>query len=223
MKTAISVRFLYPVLLLSLALLLMACQPIAPSPAAVEASMTPTALPAATPEPTPEPAVDAASTETGTVNVPILLTVPELALEIPIEPMGWEVTTRAGQRTTRWVVPEESAGWALNSAGAGENGNTVVAGHQSRGAAVFAPIALGDLVVGQMVDLTGADGAVFAYRVVAVSDPIPVIGATDEENTQSAAYLAPTNQGQLTLVTGWPVDTTTHRVFVVAELVGAAE
>ena len=223
MKAAISVRFLYPVLLLSLALLLMACQPVAPSPAAAEASMTPTELPEATPEPTPEPAVAAASTEAGAVNAPLLLSIPELDLEIPIEPMGWEATTQAGQRTTRWVVPEASAGWAVNSAGAGENGNVVLAGHQARGAAVFAPVALGDLVVDQEIDLTGTDGTVFAYRVVEVSDPIPVIGATDDENAASAAYLAPTTQGQLTLVTGWPVDTTTHRVFVVAELVGAAE
>jgi len=223
MKAAISVRFLYPVLLLSLALLLMACQPIAPSPAAVEASITPTELPEATPEPTPEPVVAAASTTAGAVNVPVLLAIPALDLEIPIEPMGWEATTQAGQRTTRWVVPEESAGWALNSAGAGQNGNVVLAGHQARGAAVFAPITLGDFAVDQEIDLTGEDGAVFAYRVVEVSDPIPVIGATDDENAESAAYLAPTAQGQLTLVTGWPVDTTTHRVFVVAELVGAAE
>ncbi|MCB0039633.1 MAG: sortase [Caldilinea sp.] len=221
MKAAISMRTLYSGLLLTLILLLAACQPIAPMPVAEEATATPTALPEETPEPTPEPAVDAA--EAGAVNAPVTLSIPDLDLEIPVEPMGWEPTTQAGQRTTRWVVPEEAVGWAVTSAGAGEAGNTVIAGHQARGAALFAPIALGDVAVDQTIDLATENGDVFTYRVVEVSDPIPVIGATDDERAQSAAYMAPTTDGRLTLITGWPADTTTHRVFVVAELVGAAE
>ena len=221
MKAAISMRTLYSGLLLTLILFLAACQPIAPMPVAEEATATPTALPEETPEPTPEPAVDAA--EAGAVNATVTLSIPDLDLEIPVEPMGWEPTTQAGQRTTRWVVPEEAVGWAVTSAGAGEAGNTVIAGHQARGAALFAPIALGDVAVDQTIDLATENGDVFTYRVVEVSDPIPVIGATDDERAQSAAYMAPTTDGRLTLITGWPVDTTTHRVFVVAELVGAAE
>lgn len=221
MKAAISMRTLYSGLLLTLILFLAACQPIAPMPVAEEATATPTALPEETPEPTPEPAVDAA--EAGAVNAPVTLSIPDLDLEIPVEPMGWEPTTQAGQRTTRWVVPEEAVGWAVTSAGAGEAGNTVIAGHQARGAALFAPIALGDVAVDQTIDLATENGDVFTYRVVEVSDPIPVIGATDDERAQSAAYMAPTTDGRLTLITGWPADTTTHRVFVVAELVGAAE
>ncbi len=221
MKAAISMRSLYSGLLLILVLLLAACQPIAPTPVAEEATATATALPEETPVPTPEPAVDAA--EAGAVNVPVTLSIPELDLEIPVEPMGWEPTTQAGQRTTRWVVPEDAAGWAITSAGAGEAGNTVIAGHQARGAAIFAPIALGDIAVDQTIDLTAENGDVFTYRVVEVSDPIPVIGATDDERAQSATYMAPATSGRLTLITGWPADTTTHRVFVVAELVGAAE
>ena len=221
MKAAISMRTLYSGLLLTLILFLAACQPIAPMPVAEEATATPTALPEETPEPTPEPAVDAA--EAGAVNAPVTLSIPDLDLEIPVEPMGWEPTTQAGQRTTRWVVPEEAVGWAVTSAGAGEAGNTVIAGHQARGAALFAPVALGDVAVDQTIDLATENGDVFTYRVVEVSDPIPVIGATDDERAQSAAYMAPTTDGRLTLITGWPADTTTHRVFVVAELVGAAE
>ncbi len=223
MKAAISLRLLVPGVLLTLLLLLAACQPVAPMPVADEATATPTALPEETPVPTPEAAVVAAAAITGTVNAPVSLAIPELDLEIPVAQMGWEPTTQAGQRTTRWVVPEDAAGWAVNSAGAGAAGNTVIAGHQARGAALFAPIALGDVAVGQTIELTGENGDVFTYRVVEVSEPIPVIGATDEENAQSAAYMAPATSGLLTLISGWPVDTTTHRVFVVAELVGAAE
>jgi sortase (surface protein transpeptidase) len=43
------------------------------------------------------------------------------------------------------------------------------------------------------------------------------VGATAEDNAAAAAFLAPTASAQLTLITGWPVDTTTHRIFVTAE------
>jgi len=221
MKAVIPVRLLYPGLLLSLILLLAACRPVVSTPAAEDTAGTPTALPEETPESTPEPA--GVATVPGAGNVPISLAVPELGLEIPVKPMIWEPTTRNGQRTTRWVVPDDAAGWAVTSAGAGEAGNTVIAGHQVRGAALFAPIALGDMAVDQSVELTAENGDVFVYRVVEVSDPLPIIGATDDENAQSAAYMASTTSGRLTLIAGWPVDTTTHRVFVVADLIGAAE
>ena len=75
---------------------------------------------------------------------PVQLGIPALALEIPVVPMGWERVVVAGQSTTRWVVPADAAGWALNSSPAGGDGNVVIAGHQAYGAAVFAAISLGN-------------------------------------------------------------------------------
>ena len=116
-------------------------------------------------------------------------------------------------------MPDEAAGWAPNSARAGDAGNVVIAGHQARGEAVFAPISLGEVEVDQEIVLADETGNTFTYRVVEVSEPIPVVGATDAEVAQAAAYAAPTTDARLTLITGWPAATTTHRVFVVAELV----
>ncbi len=154
---------------------------------------------------------------------PVQLLIPSLSLEIPVLPMGWERGMVAGQLTTRWVVPADAAGWALNSSPAGGDGNVVVAGHQAYGAAVFAAISLGELAVGQELYLVDGAGHTFLYRVVELPDPIPLLGATAEEAAQAALYSAPTQRAQLTLMTGWPLATTTHRLFVVAERVTAPE
>lgn len=198
-----------------------ACQPLTPPPP------TPAPTAAATEEPaeiTPTPATDELPvTPAATGLAPVSLAIPALALEIPVEPMGWEAVNVGDQRTTRWLLPAEAAGWALNSAGAGAAGNAVLAGHQAAGAALFAPLALGEVEVDQEIVLTDEAGATFTYRVAEVSEPIPLLGATADEIAAAAAYMAPTDDARLTLVTGWPAATTTHRIFAVAELVAGAQ
>lgn len=205
-----------PVLVLS-ALILSACQPLTPTPPAAEIATD--AAPAA-PGPTPVASTMAPAQE---ASPPASLAIPALGVEIAVAPMGWEIVEIDGQRTTQWVVPEAAAGWAINSARAGAEGNMVIAGHQTRGNAVFAALALGEVAPGEEVIVTDEAGADFTYQVVQVSEPLPLLGATAEESAQAAAYIAPSANARLTLVTGWPADTTTHRIFVVAELTAAGQ
>jgi hypothetical protein len=151
---------------------------------------------------------------------PVRVQIEEIGLDAPIIAMGWRVAVAEGRRTTVWDVPLEVAGWHINSAGAGGMGNVVVSGRQVEGAAVFAPLALGSAAPGQEVLLTDGDGIVFVYRITEVTDPIPVTGATPDELARAATYFEPTTDARLTLVTGWPEFTTTHRIFVVAEFAG---
>jgi hypothetical protein len=151
---------------------------------------------------------------------PVRVQIPEIGLDAPIIAMGWRVAMAEGQRTTVWEVPLDQAGWHINSVGAGGLGNTVVSGRQVEGAAVFAPLALGTVAPGQEVLLTDGDGIVFVYRIAEVTEPIPVTGATPDQLAQAAEYFAPTTTARLTLVTGWPEFTTTHRIFAVADFVG---
>jgi len=195
------------VLLASLVLVL-GCQPIQ--------------APAATPDSTPTP-VEEPTAEPYQGLPPVSLRVPDLALELPITAMGWVVTEANGQRTTEWIVPLDSIGWHVNSAGAGGAGNTILSGHQASGDALFAPLALGDIAAGQEIQLVDDQGQTFIYRVTEVSEPIPLVGATEEDNALAQTYVAPTTTPQLTLVTGWPDFTTTHRIFAVAEYVGPGE
>ena len=151
---------------------------------------------------------------------PVRVQIPAIGLDAPIIAMGWRVAMVDGVRTTVWDVPEDVAGWHINSVGAGGLGNTVISGRQTGENAVFAPLALGSVAAGQDVFLTDGDGITFAYRIVEVTEPIPVTGATPDELARGASYFEPTPTSQLTLVTGWPEFTTTHRIFAVAEFVG---
>jgi len=151
---------------------------------------------------------------------PASLAIPELGLESAVMPMSWTIADVNGQRTTKWQVPLDTAGWHVNSTGVGAAGRLLISGHQAQGAALFKPLALGEIAVGQAVDITDEEGLVFVYRVTEVSEPIPLTGATAEDEAAAAAYAEPTTEPLLTLVTGWPEFTTTHRVFAVAELIG---
>lgn len=151
---------------------------------------------------------------------PIQLSIPALALDLPVVPMGWTVIEASGQRTTKWVVPVDEVGWHITSAGVGGAGRMVLSGHQALGAAPLKPLALGEINPGQELLVTDSEGIVFVYRVTEVTQPIPLTGATADDETLAASYLAPSEDALLTLITGWPDFTTTHRVFAVAEFVG---
>jgi hypothetical protein len=153
-------------------------------------------------------------------QIPVTLIIPSLKLRAPVTPMGWELVLVDDKTATRWVVPTDSVGWAVNSAAAGEPGNMVIAGHQAVGQALFRPLALGEAEVGQEIDVLAADGKQYQYKIVEESAPITAIGATADEQARAAAYLEPGDTAKLTLITGWPADVSTHRVFIVADYVG---
>lgn len=201
--------------MLGLLLWLAACNTAAQTPAP---TIEVTAESAETPQATTLTEIDPYPLEQTTG--PVRVQIQEIGLDAPIIAMGWRVATVDGKRTTVWDVPLDKAGWHINSAGAGGLGNVVVSGRQVGGTAVFAPLALGSVAPGQEVLLTDGDGIIFVYRISEVTDPIPVTGATPDELARAATYFAPTDNARLTLVTGWPDFTTTHRIFAVADFAG---
>ena len=193
---------------------------------------------AATPQPdaaepsTPETTTAQTTTETETpfdsvdplspdqALPPVLLTIPTAQLETIVEPMGWTVAEVEGERTTQWIVPESAAGWHVNSVGVGALGNLIISGHQVQVDAVFAPLSLGDVAAGQDILVEDEEGVVFIYKIVDVSEPIPASGASEADIAQAMDYLNQTDDALLTLITGWPDFTTTHRIFAQAKLLG---
>ncbi len=156
-------------------------------------------------------------------GMPIALVAPDIGLTVPIEAMGWQVTQVEGERKAVWEVPQKSAGWHINSARPGTVGNMVLSGHHLLEAAVFAPLARGELTVGESLLITDDQGRTFIYQVREIGDPIPAIGGTPEDQARAEAYLAPTDQATLTLVTGWPDFSDTHYLFIRADFVGLAQ
>jgi sortase (surface protein transpeptidase) len=209
------------ILLLYLLTILTACQnsPVPPAPiprlavTADAVAAQPTAIAVQSSEPV---APDAA-------GIPIRLAAPAVALAVAVESMGWQITQVEGERKAIWEVPQESAGWHLNSARPGTAGNIVLSGHHLLGAAVFAAVARGELMIGDQLLLTDDQGHISLYQVSEVGQPIPVTDGTQEEQAQAAAYLASTDQAVLTLVTGWPDFSDTHYFFVRAAFVGVVQ
>jgi hypothetical protein len=150
-------------------------------------------------------------------HAPVALTFAELDLTVPVEVMSWRNVRVSGVRTTRWNLPEDSAGWHPNSAAPGEPGTTIISGSQLGGDGVFTPIALGEVAAGQDLLLTTATGAELRYTVTSVSEPLAIEGDPEAAATLQD-LLAPTAESRLVLLTGWPDFTTTHRIAVVAEL-----
>jgi hypothetical protein len=189
-----------------------------PSTAQVEATSTPVVL-----------AVTTSSTSTtlfpGVQNelAPVLIGIPGIDLSIDVGPMGWRIAEVDGERTTVWLLPDEGVGWHPNSAVLGANGNVVISGHQLFGDASFAALALGDVEIGQEVLLTSVNGDLFTYRVVEVSEPLPISRNFAQEQALAERYLAQTNEPTLTLIAGWPDYSSTHRIIVTAKLVDAKD
>lgn len=147
---------------------------------------------------------------------PVRLVIPDAGMDVPVQPMGWR-TTRAGDtRTTQWILPESAAGWHVDSAQPGRAGNVILSGRQLEGD-VFAPIAQDALRVGQEIILVASDGSQYMYTIIEISDPLPV-QASAEIDARVQGYVTQTPLPTLTLITGWPDFTTTHRIFVVATL-----
>lgn len=207
--------------------LLVACSEATPPPTVAAITSAPTAL-AIVPSATITAGVSVPRSQpltTAQAAPPVSLTIPAIDLAVAVVPMAWQVTQVEGERRAAWQVPEDAAGWHINSAGAGAVGNVVISGHHRQGQHVFAALARGEVSVGQQILLTDAQGRVFVYQVSEVSPPIPALGATPAAQAQAAAYLATgnkltANEAKLTLVTGWPEFSDTHYLFVVATFSG---
>lgn len=197
--------------LLSLLILLVGCQSTSLSQVTANLEVDP-----ATAVRTADPTLPVAADEAAP---PVTLQIGEIGLSLAVEPMGWVVADVNGQTTTEWIIPTDAVGWHVNSAQAGTAGNLILSGHQIVGEAVFAPLALGDVVVGQDVVITDAAGETFLYRVTEVSEPVPILGATEEDVDLARSFLQPSETPILTMMSGWPDFTTTHRIFAVAEFV----
>lgn len=209
----------------AIALTLSACVASPPGESSSAASTSlpeeaPTAAPEAVASPVP---VASEAKATQQRSVPVQLNIPELDLTLPVTPMGWRVAVVDNVETTMWVLPDASLGWQMNSAAPGEEGNMIIAGYQALGDALLAPLALDEFVLGQGVLVADDAGVTFRYQISEISDPLPVTGASEDEEAQAAAYTGLDGDARLTLITGWPDFTTTHRVFAVADLVEAGE
>ena len=181
-----------------------------PSPTAPAggASPTPTAVPS-TPAPSPTP------TATPIPQPPMRIVAPAIKLDAPVVAMGWKMVEYNGEQVAEWDVPRDAAGWHIDSAMAGQVGNTVLSGHHNIEGKVFRYVV--DLEIGDEIVLYAGDRS-FAYTVTE-KYILKEAGMPWAVRHKNAQWIAPTADERLTLVTCWPYEWpgNTHRVVVVAK------
>jgi sortase A len=173
------------------------------NPAALAAALPPTASPTDAPvaSPTVEP------------SQPVDLWIPALDLRAPVVAITPREIDLGSQRVAQLDVPNAfAAGWNALSAPVGLPGNTVLVGHNNEFGEVFRN--LDRLAVGDEIMLfTGAsERRYLATEVVTLPEEARPLA----DRLANAAWIAPSADERLTLVTCWPYFTNTHRLVVVA-------
>ncbi len=186
-----------------------------PNPTAFseEDGAAPLVVPAEKPvRPTPMPPTPTPPLQPATAP-PDRIVIPSIGLDAPVVEMGWVVKTNAdGQRYSEWVVPDFAAGWHKNSALPGRGSNVVLSGHNNIAGEVFRY--LEDTTPGDEVTLYVGETA-YTY-IITEKYIVQEKGASYEQRLKNAAFIKPTPDERLTLVTCWPYETNTHRLIVIA-------
>ena len=153
-------------------------------------------------------------------EVPRLLWIPAINLYAPVIPMQLELVDIDGVEYDQWKAPDEPAvGWHASSATLGISGNTVLNGHHNIYGEVFKDLV--ELEAGDEIILYSDN---FAYRYSVEERVIfPERFAKPEQRVQNAAWIQPTEDERLTLITCWPYESNTHRLVLVAKPVPAGE
>jgi len=145
---------------------------------------------------------------------PTRVVAPAIEMDAKVVPMGWEIIERNGDLVSEWVVPEDAAGWHLNSALPGHNENVVLSGHHNIKGKVFRYVV--DLNPGDEVTLYVGDTPYNYY--VSEKYILKEAGMPLSTRKKNAQWIMPSGDERLTLVTCWPYEWpgNSHRVIVVA-------
>jgi len=145
--------------------------------------------------------------------VPTRIVIPIIHLDAVVVPADSRLIKYEGKYYSQWVAPNTfAAGWHTYSAPLGVTGNTVLNGHHNEYGEVFRHLV--DLKIGDEILVYSGDLA-FGYEVVA-KKILPERGQPTEVRLANAAWIMPTPDERLTLVTCWPYESNSHRLIVVA-------
>ena len=168
-----------------------------------------TLLPPPTPIPTAGPPSDQPS-------APVRIVIPAIGVDAPVVEVGWHVAWSDGEARGVWDTVAGAVGHHRGSADPGQPGNCVLSAHSSdAGGALFRRLV--ELSAGDIVQLYNFAEMCYTYHVTNVLI-LDETGATAAEKRQHAAWLDPTEQPVLTLVTCWPPWAYTHRIIIRAAL-----
>jgi sortase A len=147
---------------------------------------------------------------------PTYITIPSVGIDSQVVPVGWEMLPgKEGRDSAQWQVAEYAVGHHQGSANPGENGNVVMSGHVDWKGEVFRN--LHKVKPGAEVHVYSGDRE-YLYIVVdtkLVKEEGPDV--TDAMRQANAAYMNPTPDQTLTMITCWPYGVDDHRLIVIAK------
>jgi LPXTG-site transpeptidase (sortase) family protein len=156
--------------------------------------------------PTPIPVAPA-------VSAPNHILAPAIGLEGDVVTATWKILEDSNPQTSVWVVPDNAAGWHINSGLPGHGTNIVISGHHNTGTEIFR-----NLINLQLDDqiILEADGRPYFY-VVTDRFILPERNISDEQRKQNAQWIKPTANERITLITCWPYNDNSHRLLIIAK------
>jgi sortase A len=147
------------------------------------------------------------------VAEPVRLVIPTIDLDSAVVPVGLKPIIVEGKPYKTWETPDNEVGWHNRSAPPGQVGNTVLAGHSNIKAKVFQnlnQVQIGD----EILVFVSSKQQVNRYRV-SQKILLQEKGVPLEIRIKNAAWIAPTQDERLTLIT-CANPGSTHRLIVVA-------
>lgn len=146
-------------------------------------------------------------------NRPRRIVIPSIAVDAPVVEVGMTPIDSGSETLYQWLVPADyEAGWHNTSAPLGEPGNTVLNGHHNIFGEVFGRLV--DLEVGSEIVVYDAESP-HNYTVAEI-EILPERDQPLAVRQENAAWIQPTEDERLTLVTCWPHTDNSHRLIVVA-------
>lgn len=145
---------------------------------------------------------------------PSEIRLPDLGLWNALAPVQQQLIWKEGRPDLTWNVRD--AGWYMPSGWPGQGRNVVIAGHSPTSdpgvwsRSVFRQLAY--LAAGDRIELT-AGSRIYHYKVSHVF----AVSESESRTPAAAAWIAPGDTEQLTLLTCWPPHTAAYRVIVIAQ------
>jgi sortase A len=163
--------------------------------------------------PLPDRVLERQAPEPAPYIPPTRLVIPKIKLDSKIVEVGLTTVVINGVRQATWQVADYAVGHHEGSGVPGRPGNIVLSGHVDIRGEVFRD--LDKLSIGDTFTLY-SDAGQFQYMVTDIK-LVREVGVPREVQLANAAFMNPTVDETVTMITCWPYGIDTHRLIVIGK------
>jgi sortase A len=145
---------------------------------------------------------------------PVRLYIPSVKIDSKVVPVSWSmIPAPGGGMKSEWQVADYAVGHHAGTANPGQPGNVVMSGHVDYRGQVFKD--LDKVNKGDEVTVYTEKGQ---YMYVVINKVlVKEEGVSQEQKARNAAYMDPTPDQTLTMITCWPYGIDNYRLIVIAK------